>query len=76
MSQGMNTDQFLSETKNHIAHLKNVDSFLEHLDSLDGSDLQGWDYLLEKTFFEERDSLFDVITVLEKELLPEIEGHT
>ncbi|TNL94612.1 hypothetical protein [Corynebacterium tapiri] len=71
----MSTDQLLSETKNHIAHLKGVDSFLKHLDSLDSSDLQDWDYLLEKTFFKERDSLFDVITVLEKELLPEIEGR-
>ncbi len=72
----MNIDHILSETRKSIAYLKSVDGFLEYLDSLDNSDLKDWEYLSERMFSEERDSLFDVITVLEKELLPEIEERT
>ena len=73
MSQGVNIDQILSETRKSIACLKDIDSFFERLDSLHSSDLKGWDYLIERMFSDERNLLFDLINVLENELLPKIE---
>lgn len=73
MDQKLSLDELHDKTSEAIAHLKEVDKFLRYLDGLDTFDLKDWDYLVERMFTEERNALFDLITVLEGELLPEIE---
>ena len=56
----------MSEQKAAIESLKSVDRFLEELDSLEGKEVEAWDYLNHRMFSEERDSIFDLIEVLER----------
>ena len=73
MVNEISIEQIIARTKTAIESLKSVDKFLEELDSLEGKEVEAWDYLNHRMFPEERDSIFDLIEVLQNELLPEAE---
>ena len=75
MRNEINIEQIIVRTKTAIESLKSVDNFLEELDSLVGKEVEAWDYLNHRMFPEERNSIFDLIEVLENELLPEAESR-
>ena len=75
MGNEINIEQIIVRTKTAIESLKSVDNFLEELDSLVGKEVEAWDYLNHRMLPEERNSIFDLIEVLENELLPEAESR-
>ncbi len=57
-----------SKSRDAARHLREIAAFLEQVDALETHDIPGWEYMQDRFFTEERNTLLDIADTLENEL--------
>lgn len=64
-----------SKSRDAARQLREIAGFLEQVDALETDDIPGWEYMQDRFFTEERNTLLDIADTLENELAFEAERY-